>query len=171
MVRSFVRAGFERILFLNGHGGNVTPGTQAITEMANSDDLADEVLVALASYWTIAGDTIRADKHGMDTPQLSHACEYETSMMLHLHKELVVMSAAQGSVPVLDSPFYHVERGGRVNVAMRFHRKSDTGAMGRPEAATAEKGASLLASMIDEVAAFIEDFSHWKHCPVLKPGE
>lgn len=170
VVRSLVRAGFRRIVLLNGHGGNVTPGVQAITELANSCDACDDVFMALSSYWTIAAPVMKPEMHGMETRQLSHACEYETSMMLHLHEHLVHMKKAKGSVPPINSPFFHTELLGRVNVAQRFHRRTDTGAMGRPEKATAEKGASLLKAIVEEVSRFIEDFATWKDCPVAKPS-
>ncbi|MBI2194178.1 MAG: creatininase family protein [Planctomycetes bacterium] len=170
MARCFVKAGFRRIFFLNGHGGNVVPGVNALTELANSCDSCDDTLMVLSSYWTIARPVLSPDKHGMATPQLSHACEYETSMMLHLQKKLVVMKCAKASPPAIDSPFYHMEHGGRVDVAGRFYRKTETGAMGHPELATPEKGESLLRAIVAEVCAFIEDFSTWRDLPVLKPG-
>lgn len=169
VTRSFVKAGFRRILFLNGHGGNVVPGTQAITEMSCQDDASDAAFLALSSYWTVAQPVMSAEQHGMATPQLSHACEYETSMMLHLHKDLVVMSQAKGIEPVLESRFYSSERLGRVNVAGRFHRRTATGAMGKPEEATAEKGASLLAAIAEEVTDFVRDFLTWQRSDVLGP--
>ena len=50
VVRSIARAGFQRVLLLlNGHGGNVVPGTQAITELANESDVYDKMWIALSS--------------------------------------------------------------------------------------------------------------------------
>lgn len=170
MARCLVKAGFRRIFFLNGHGGNVVPGVNALTEMANSSDACDETLMVLSSYWTIAKPVLAPQRHGMQSPQLSHACEYETSMMLHLQKKLVVMKCAKASPPAIHSPYYHMEHGGRVEVAGRFYRKTETGAMGHPELATAEKGKSLLNAIISEVSAFIEDFATWKDLPVLGPN-
>ena len=48
------------------------------------------------------------------------------------------------SPPLVDTLYYHSEHGGRVNVAKRLTPSAPTGAMGHPEAATAEKGDSLL---------------------------
>ncbi len=169
MVGCFVKAGFRRILFLNGHGGNMAPGEVAITEMANSDDECDGALVAFASYWALAGPAFAAEKHGLESAEVTHACEYETSMMQAVRSDLVHLEAAQAGPPVIDSPFFHSELGGRVSLAGRFHRLTSTGAMGSPELATPEKGESLLSVAAAETGAFIEDFLTWAQPQVLKP--
>ena len=161
IVRSISKAGFQRIFFLNGHGGNVIPGTQAITELANESDEYNNMWMALASYWSVASPVMAAENHGMQTQQLTHACEYETSMMLSLHGEIMRMDRVTSSPPLLDSPFFHSEQGGRINVAKRMSTWTPTGAMGGPQHATAEKGESLLNAITGEVVAFLKDFSTW----------
>ena len=161
IVRSISRAGFQRIFFLNGHGGNVIPGTQAITELANESEEYNNLWMALASYWSVASPVMAAENHGMQTQQLTHACEYETSMMLWLHGEIMRMDRVTSSPPLLDSPFFHSEQGGRINVAKRMSTWTPTGAMGGPQHATAEKGESLLNAITGEVVAFLKDFSTW----------
>ena len=168
IIRCFVKAGFGRILFLNGHGGNVAPGQVAITEMVNSCDEAEAVSIAFASYWTLAGDAFSPEKHGMQSPQVTHACEFETSMMLVVRKELVHLNAVKSHPPVIESKFFHSEQGGRVSVANRFRRLTATGAMGKPEHAPAEKGESLLAAAAKEVCSFVDEFLGWPQRPVLK---
>lgn len=161
IVRSISRAGFRRIFFLNGHGGNVIPGTQAITELANESDEYNELWMALASYWSVASPVMAAENHGMQTQQLTHACEYETSMMLWLHGEIMRMDRVTSSPPLLDSPFFHSEHGGRINVAKRMSTWTPTGAMGGPQHATAEKGESLLNAITGEVVSFLKNFATW----------
>ncbi|MDA0837351.1 MAG: creatininase family protein [Planctomycetota bacterium] len=168
VLRCFVRAGFRRIFFLNGHGGNLTPGSNAITDMVNSCSDCDEALITIGSYWNIAKPVMSAEMHGMESKQLSHAGEYETSMMLHFQKDLVHMKQAKGHHPVIDTPFFSTENLGRVGLGGRFYRQSATGALGKPEKSTAKKGKSLVNAIVNEVCAFIEDFATWNFLPILK---
>jgi len=161
---SLVSAGFEKILLLNGHGGNVAPGTSAITELACDHDACDDAYIAFASYWEVAAEVLKPEKHGIQSAGLSHACEYETSMMLHLHGDLVALNRAEGNTTLEfdDLP--------GVNVASRFYRRTASGAMGNPEHATAEKGASLIAASIESITQLVTKMREWPAKPVLGPA-
>ena len=84
-------------MFLNGHGGNIAPGEVAITEMAHSHDDCDDTMVVFANYWALAGDGFAPEKHGMQTPEVTHACEYETSMMQAVRDDLVHLEDAKAA--------------------------------------------------------------------------
>ena len=163
LTSSFISAGFWKILFLNGHGGNVAPGEVAITQMADDSDVCNEAYIVFASYWTIAAQSLSAGNHGMSQPTLSHACEYETSMMLHVAKQLVSMESAVG----YDESHPEVPAG--VRVAGRFNMKSETGALGSPDMATAEKGASLLNAVTQDVGQLLAQMMEWPVREVLGP--
>lgn len=165
VAASLVGAGFTKIFFLNGHGGNVAPGEAAITTLANESDICNEAYIVLASYWTVAADAMQPKRHGIHQPSLSHACEYETSLMLHVKSSAVVMERARGT---LDDPT-PVPSG--VRVAGRFNLKSETGALGSPELATAEKGESLLSAIVDEVASLTEQMIAWPQRELLGPTD
>lgn len=163
MLRSFLMAGFEKILFLNGHGGNVAPGESAIYELASESEVCDAAYIVLGSYWTIAAGAISAEAHGMQTPNLTHACEYETSMMLAIDERLVTLGAAKGH----ETNLLKLPKG--VAAAGRFRRMTATGAMGNPELSTAAKGESLLNAIDEEVVKLIRQMISWPKRPLLGP--
>lgn len=162
IATSILGAGFERLFFLNGHGGNQTPVSQALTELVALDDRADAAQLAMASWWQVARERLSSKEHEMGTPALSHACEYETSLMLFLRPELVDQASAVDVPPALDSEWVDQSvKGGRVTVFHRFHRLTATGNMGQPTVATAAKGRSILQAVVDEIARFLDDFATW----------
>jgi creatinine amidohydrolase len=169
IARSILRAGFQRLFFLNGHGGNETPAAQALTELAGDDDAADAAYLVFGSWWQVGSAALTPDLHGLETSAISHACEYETSLMLAIRPDLVNQSAASEAPPALArAPWFTSSGGGgRVRVFRRFHRLTASGSMGLPTAATAQKGHSMMAALTTEVVTFIHDFASWPDLPIL----
>ena len=159
LLECLLAAGFRRIFLLNGHGGNQTPFAEALyrTGLKRQD-----VWIAAQSYWKLAAPELsKADF--MKTPALSHACEYETSMMLALRGELVKMDLAKGARADRASAFYDPLGYGAslVAVSETFDRLSPNGALGSPELATTEKGSQLLDIAAERLHAFMREFSQW----------
>ncbi len=162
LARCVLRAGFKRFFFLNGHGGNETPVAQALSELVATDDQADACHLALASWWQVGRAAMAPNRHGMASEALSHACEYETSLMLFLRPELVHQAQARDVVDRLKNAWVDSSAaGGRVAVFHRFARFTAPGSIGTPTQATAEKGKSLFGAVVDEIVHFLEDFAHW----------
>lgn len=164
LVESLIRTGFRRILLLNGHGGNTVPLQEALYRLnqRHRDD-ACEPWVAASAYWTLASKELKSAGF-METPKLTHACEYETSMMLALRENWVKMEKAEGHRCDQGSEFYDPlsYEPSRVNVVQSFHQLTPTGAMGRPELASAEKGEKLFELVSGAVVRFLQEFEGWK---------
>src|SRR5205814_9525130 len=105
LVESRLRAGFKRIFLLNGHGGNITPGRQAIYNVQLRHRDKRELYLAFSSWWALAADQV-ASIPGLSSLSVTHACEQETSMVLRLRPELVDLSIARGTNIPFDSAFY-----------------------------------------------------------------
>src|SRR5204863_8245713 len=88
--------GFKRIVFVNGHGGNITPGKQAIFEIRQRHRDRSDLLLLFASYWDNADPN--AGRPDLVQSQMGHACEWETSMMLRLAPHLVKEYTRPGPV-------------------------------------------------------------------------
>ncbi len=163
LVESLIRSGFRRIVLLNGHGGNVLPATEALYRIALENPGPDAPWVTCATYWRVAGEDLAAQKF-METPHLTHACEYETSMMMGLRADWVHLDRAKGERVERRSKFYDPlgYRPSRVAVCETFAQMTGTGAMGNPEKATPEKGRQLFDLISRPVIEFLSEFSTWE---------
>jgi creatinine amidohydrolase len=113
----------DRIVFVNGHGGNVASLASAVPQL-----IEEGHRVAWAPCAVTTGD--------------AHAGRTETSIMLHLHPERVDMSAAAvGNTSSMTELLPAMMSGGTRAV-------SPNGVLGDPTDATAIEGARLLAEMI-----------------------
>lgn len=169
IARCILRAGFTRIFFLNGHGGNQVPAAQALTQLVAECDKADAAMLAFASWWAVGREALKPEKHGMGTPAITHACEYETSMILALRPELVKLHLAKEAPTTLANDWWKNESGGRVTVFHRFHRMTAAGSMGKPTLATPEKGESMLNGVVNDTVSFLDDFRTWSDLPAIGP--
>src|SRR5947209_20476699 len=70
--------GYQRLLLLNGHGGNID--TMQVALRALQPQYTNRQLSA-ASYWDLASKELAALADG-PRKSMGHACEFETSMML-----------------------------------------------------------------------------------------
>ncbi len=138
--------GYQRILLLNGHGGNID--TMQVALRLLQPDYPDRILTA-ASYWDLAATELAALAEG-PRKNMGHACEFETSMMLALRPELVRREAIRNDPPKEDP----VLRG--LYVAEDMFQRTDHGAVGYPELATAEKGQRFLNAAIERTAEVIQ---------------
>lgn len=163
MTESLLQHGFRKIILLNGHGGNITPGRQALSILSNKHDDTLNPNIVLATYWELAGKYFSGIPP-MESPALSHACEYETSLMLHLYPEKVFPQeiqraqrpASNGFIPWEDDEPY---RG--VTMVKRTEFISSNGSSGEPQLATAAKGEHLFGHAVSALVNFVHSFKTW----------
>jgi creatinine amidohydrolase len=150
----FLRHGFTRIVFVNGHGGNIVPGQQALFELKQEHRQQRDLLLLALTYWDAAGNPAEHIP-GLTQRQMGHACEWETSMVLRLAPQLVV-----GKVPeVPEVPFGKAFAPGYR--AWVMPDRSEPGHIGTPAAATPEKGEALFQFFSAGVAAYLERVVAW----------
>lgn len=163
LVNSLIISEFRKIILLNGHGGNITPAKQALAILSKRFDVTHQPTIALATYWEVGGKAF-AGEPPMESPALSHACEYETGMMLHLFADKVWMDRVEraqrpesnGYIPWEDDEPY---RG--VTVFKQTEFISSNGSSGEPQLGTAEKGKHLFDHAVNALVAFVESFKNW----------
>lgn len=159
---SMVGMGGRKLFLLNGHGGNDIPVRAALREVKSKCSAVAGLHTVFASYWSLAAQTIKEVRES-GPGGVSHACEMETSIMLHLSPEEVRMDLARRDGPQHASPYRKADMQAVKPVYMvnEFHELSTTGAIGRPDLATAEKGKRFLDGIVGDVTSFIDDFLTW----------
>src|SRR5438270_1336118 len=134
--------GHQRLLVLNGHGGNIDTMHVALRRL--QPRYRDRLLGA-ASYWELAERELAALAEG-PRRSMGHACEFETSMILALRPELVQQHEIKDDPPP-DEPAL---RG--LYLAEDMKQRTDHGAVGYPQRATAEKGKAFLQAAVNRTA-------------------
>ena len=154
IVASFWKHRFYRILFLNGHGGNM--GVLSATAIRISEEVG--ISPAVVSYWQLVKDTLR-EVNESPIGGLGHACEMETSIQLHLRAERVDMSQAGPDMPrqLVTYSCTDFREPGPVMIPWDFARDSRTGAMGDPTTSTAEKGRRIVDAAVEHVLVLARD--------------
>lgn len=142
LLTPLLRDGFRRILILNGHGGNNDPLRVALRRLDVEFPLA---ILAGSAYWDLAAPGLAALCDG-PLKAVGHACEIETSLMLHLRPDLV------RSPLIRDDPDTTPPGLRGLTWARDFGRKTDHGVVGHPESASAEKGRRMLGVAVEGVA-------------------
>lgn len=161
LVKSLVSSGFRRIVLLNGHGGNITPARQALSLLSHALDGRVAPNIALPTYWELAGRAFCGEPP-MKSPSLSHACEYETSLMLHLFPERVHLDRARRSKRPARNDYVAWEDDEpyrEVSLFKKTQYLSSNGSSGEPQLATA--GEFLLQQATDAVSQFVAQFKTW----------
>jgi creatinine amidohydrolase len=121
-----------------------------------------KVRFVFASYWTLAARLIREVRES-ESGGLGHACEMETSLMLHLCPERVNLRLAKRDGPRHTDAYRKadLQYGRPIYFVNEFHEVSKTGTIGHPDLATAEKGKRFFDGILKEVTAFVDEFAKW----------
>lgn len=159
LCRSVARMGARKVFLLNGHGGNDVPLRSALRDLKTE---LPAVRFVFASYWTLAAQGIKEIRES-GPGGLGHACEMETSLMLHLHPSRVKKHLARRDGPKHTDPYRRADLlyGRPVYFVNEFHEVTKTGTVGQPELASAEKGRRFLERIIKDVTAFVDEFAKW----------
>ncbi len=143
---SILGDGFRRLMFVNGHGGNIDPMRVALREL--QPEYPDTILAA-GCYWSPA-DAAIADLLEGDDKFVGHACEFETSLVMHLRPELVNVDQVGDAGPWLAD---QVEG---LFVCRDMHQRTRAGATGRADLASAEKGRRLFDAAVGGVVRAVQ---------------
>jgi creatinine amidohydrolase len=149
VMLSLKRQGIDRLVLLNGHGGN------DFKSMVRDLTLEGGVTIIVVDFWRIRPDAM--DRIFSVEGPGDHGGEMETSLMLHLRPELVVMSQA-GDGATKPWPLAPLLQKGAWSPRPWSIVHPDTGC-GNPSSGTAAKGAEYFAAITAGIADLLVDFS------------
>ena len=165
VIRSIHANGFERIVCLNGHGGNWGPSRSVCWQMAEED-----IFTLNFNWWDMVSEELR--DWGDADDGVGHGGEWETSVQLHLRSHLIdktrIDRDEHGTSPFSpDLPFAgFAER--------RRDTHKNTGIMGDAFAASAEKGERIFSLACERLEKLVREYHelpvrHYRefgsHCP------
>lgn len=132
--------GVNRLVLVNGHGGNYV-----LSNVVQEACVAGPVMALFPGRddWNRARDDAGLTSNGHDD---MHAGELETSLLLHAYPE-----AVRDDYTTADHDAPH--RPHLLTLGMRGY--TDSGVIGRPSAATPEKGKALLDSLTTSFDAYL----------------
>jgi creatinine amidohydrolase len=146
-LRCLLRHGFRRVFIINGHGGNIDVFHLALRQLALE---FPESVLAGASYWDLAEKEIAGILQGA-RKNVGHACEFETSIMMHLRPDLVRTSEIAD-----DKVNNSSETLKGVYIPLDFKRHTRQGGSGQATLGNAEKGKQLMDAIVPKAVEVIK---------------
>ena len=140
-LKSLQASGVRRVVLVNGHGGNTAVCHAAAAAVSTTTSMA----VAPLDYWSFA------KRYAVHAPLPGHAGQYETSLMLAIHPELVRPTEARPGVDVAASPGAGVYD---PSIWARLNGYTDT-----PELASTAHGEDALEEVVGALSDRILDLA------------
>lgn len=158
VCKSLAHHGFTKILIVNGHGSN-TPFIDVIARLTVVETGA---LAAAVNYWAAPGVREAAEslRESEKVGGMNHACEFETSMYLAIKPEVVDMSKAVHELSYRPTKNYWTDLiagDGPLVMMEPWSALTESGVMGDPTKASAEKGRLLLDAAADGIVELIDE--------------
>jgi creatinine amidohydrolase len=158
-----VQRGFDRFYLMSGHGGN---SSFLVNIVKYAGERHRRIFCATAWLHTsgrigaVALEKYRTSPIG----GMGHACELETSFLLHLRPDLCQMERVVDEMDFVATPDYFMDwiEGGSLVANPPWDDDTKTGAYGAGSHGTAEKGRLWLEAAIEEKAAHVEEI-HEQH--------
>lgn len=156
VARSFVRMGFRKVVFVNGHGSNPPFLQIACRKVVNATDAH----VATLNHWDLIAEQLRAERDSVFPGGMAHAGELETSLYLHICPERVRMDHAVTDIARRwsDQVWVDLAGCGPVTFIDDWSRVNETGVEGDPSTASAAKGKRWADATVTNLLAFLADF-------------
>ena len=148
---SLVQHGFTHIVFMNGHGGNVS----ALKEVVSNLYFKHKLKASTLNWYDIFDKDIAAKL--FPNMKLNHAEAVETSANLAVHPHLVHLDRLPNIKPAAEWG----KKVGNVDVPAYTHEFAPDGVVGSLENISEDSGSALLDSAISKFVDFIKEFKKY----------
>lgn len=142
IVKSVERYGVKRLVFINGHEANGATMKYAIRDVQD-----DTEVKVLGMFYPGLREVYEKYIESPDWGGMFHACEFETSLMLAAHEELVDMDLAKAEYPDRP-PLYGMDNTSIGDLSV-------SGVYGNPVLASREKGEAMFTEFADRIAELL----------------
>ncbi len=144
VIESMMHHGFHRYLVINGHGGNNEPNGVTLRSLKEKNN---NLTVGHTGYYTFGEAVIKEVLEG-PAKGIQHACEAETSLMMHLYPDKVRTDKLRNdglrSEPVTTS------------LVRMWDEMSEEGVLGYASLATAAKGKTIFEACVDGIVSEVQ---------------
>jgi creatinine amidohydrolase len=149
--------GFRNFLILNSHGGN-RGVCQVLLEKFGAEHA--NCRIAVASWWRAAAEAL-LPLNETGPGGVGHACEFETSLMLHIAPRSVRMEAMEpkSNTSTFDWAEEDLLRPSRVSLYRSMKQITPNGAWGDPTRATAAKGQQITEIVCDALSKVVSELA------------
>jgi creatinine amidohydrolase len=156
VAKSFARMGFRHILLVNGHGSNAN----LLETAARLVTMRTPAKCASVSWFSLGTEEIRRLRQSEMPGGMSHGCELETSVYLHIAPQDVRRDQIQKEIWNSRSRYFAWDLMAPSPVRFISERSttSHSGVRGDPTVATPEKGERIAQAVVDALITVARDF-------------
>jgi creatinine amidohydrolase len=164
VVDTLVARGFTRFYLMSGHGGN---SSFLVNVVKYAGEKYPDIFCATSFLYLSGPKGVAALEAKRQSPLggMGHACELETSLVLHLRPELIHLDRAVDEMDFVTTPSYYMDwiEGGALTANPPWEDDTRTGAYGAGSLGTAEKGEYWLKVAIEEKVDHVAEI-HEQYC-------
>jgi len=160
VVDTLVERGFSRFYLMSGHGGN---SSFMVNVVKYAGEKYPQIFCATASLYLTGPQGVAAlgARRQSSLGGMGHACELETSLILHLRPDLIHLERAVDETDFVTTPNYYMDwiEGGALTANPPWEDDTRTGAYGAGSLGTAEKGNFWLETAISEKVEHVAEIN------------
>lgn len=152
IARSVKRNGIPRLLFVNGHAGNMA-SLNVVTQKLRYEERLE---AAVGFYFVQAADRMQAHAK---SERFGHACEVESSVLMALAPDFVRAGAFEpGDLLETGLEFGMPNQPFALQMAMPFHEQTRNGVFGDARLADPVIGQDIVETALNRTLAFVESW-------------